>query len=64
MESKVGIVVEFGEVVSDERNILGYRKVTPAPLPDPDGGPEERPRRRRGRAGRTVPPARSRTTRP
>ena len=25
------------------RNIPGYRKVTPAPLPDPDGGPEERP---------------------
>ena len=25
------------------RNVPGYRKVTPAPLPDPDGGPEERP---------------------
>ena len=25
------------------RNNPGYRKVTPAPLPDPDGGPEERP---------------------
>ena len=25
------------------RNIPGYRKVKPAPLPDPDGGPEERP---------------------